>query len=128
MKVTVTKASDRRWLGWMKLGAKTGCHQIPDRSFYVRGYQFPVCARCTGVVLGYLTAISVFLKRGLFKKTSIAGCSIMLADWSLQRANIMKSTNLRRFISGIAGGFGIMSIQLAIIKGCIHKLRRVCRI
>ena len=126
MKVTVTKASDRRWMRWMKLGAKTGCHQIPDRSFYVRGYQFPVCARCTGAVLGYLIAIPVFIKHGLFRKTSITGCSIMLADWSLQRADIVKSTNLRRFISGIAGGFGIMSIQLAIIKGCIHKIKGCC--
>ncbi len=124
MNVTVTKASDRRWQRWMDLGAKTGCHQIPDRSFYAFGYQFPVCARCTGVVLGYLIAIPVFLRRGLFKITSFAGCTIMLTDWSLQRANILKSTNLRRLLSGIAGGFGIMSLQLAIIKCFTKKFKR----
>jgi uncharacterized membrane protein len=25
------------------------CHQLPDRSFFWGGQQFPVCARCTGL-------------------------------------------------------------------------------
>ncbi|MGG7175281.1 DUF2085 domain-containing protein [Clostridium neonatale] len=28
-----------------------GCHQLPDRSFFIRSYQFPICARCTGNVV-----------------------------------------------------------------------------
>jgi uncharacterized membrane protein len=28
------------------------CHQLPDRSFYWRDAQLPVCARCTGIYLG----------------------------------------------------------------------------
>jgi uncharacterized membrane protein len=28
------------------------CHQLPDRSFFVSGTQWPVCARCTGLYLG----------------------------------------------------------------------------
>jgi uncharacterized membrane protein len=27
------------------------CHQLPDRSFFVNGWQLPVCARCTGLYL-----------------------------------------------------------------------------
>ena len=27
------------------------CHQRPERSFFVDGHQFPVCARCTGLYL-----------------------------------------------------------------------------
>ena len=31
------------------------CHRKPERSFFWRGKQFPVCARCTGIHLGYLS-------------------------------------------------------------------------
>lgn len=125
MNITVTNAANKRWLKWMKLGAKTGCHQLPERSFSYKGYQFPVCARCTGVIIGYLIAIPVVMFTGFHKKTSIAGCTAMLADWSIQAAGIKESTNRRRFITGIVGGFGIMSIQLALIAGCYHKIKQL---
>jgi uncharacterized membrane protein len=28
------------------------CHQIPERSFHLAGFQLPVCARCLGIYLG----------------------------------------------------------------------------
>src|SRR3954470_13491308 len=28
------------------------CHQRPERSFFLRGHQLPVCARCTGLYAG----------------------------------------------------------------------------
>ena len=34
-----------------------GCHCRPDRSFFFRGRQFPVCARCTGMLLGFCVPI-----------------------------------------------------------------------
>ena len=33
----------------------TFCHRKPGRSFFWRGKQFPVCARCTGIHIGYLS-------------------------------------------------------------------------
>jgi uncharacterized membrane protein len=34
------------------------CHQLPERSFFWDGHQFPVCARCTGL---YLSAAVGFI-------------------------------------------------------------------
>ena len=44
----------------MEFGKKMGCHQIPERSFFFKGYQFPVCGRCTGVIIGEIVTIILF--------------------------------------------------------------------
>lgn len=36
------------------------CHQLPDRSFFFHEHQSPLCARCTGMYLGFLIGL-VFL-------------------------------------------------------------------
>ncbi|MHB8129786.1 MAG: DUF2085 domain-containing protein [Mobilitalea sp.] len=108
--------SDQCWLSWMKFGEKTGCHQRPNRSFFIKGYQMPVCARCTGVILGYLIAIPTFFLFGFSKVLSVGGSLVLLVDWLLQAMGVRKSTNKRRLLSGVLGGYGIMSLQLYIIK------------
>ena len=45
---------------FMKIGHTTGCHQMPERSFFWKEYQFPICARCTGLAVGYLIGIMLF--------------------------------------------------------------------
>ncbi len=32
------------------------CHQLPNRSLHIRGRQMPLCARCTGIVIGLIVA------------------------------------------------------------------------
>ena len=108
--------TDQRWFRLMKLGAKTGCHQRPDRSFYLGNYQMPVCARCSGVLLGYIIAIPVFFLFGFRLLFSVSGSLIMFLDWLLQERGIKESSNGRRLATGVLGGFGIMSLQLSIIK------------
>ena len=107
-----------RWIFLMELGAKTGCHQMPERSFSVKGYQFPVCARCCGVFIGYLLAPIAYVKIGfgVLKKFAIAGLVLMFIDWLLQAIHIKESTNVRRFLTGIAGGFGSMLVFLKLLS------------
>ena len=45
------------------IGNHSGCHQMPERSFFYKGKQFPVCARCTGVIIGQSVALII----GIFK-------------------------------------------------------------
>lgn len=124
MKDTTKEKSKQNscWLWWMMLGEKTGCHQLPERSFFIKGYQFPVCARCTGVLVGYLIAMPVFALKGICVTVSIMGTVIMFLDWMLQATGIKQSTNSRRFITGLLGGFGIMSVQLYLISKVINRV------
>ena len=64
-----------------EIGEASGCHRMPERSFFFKGYQFPVCARCTGVAIGQFIALVL----GLFKKViSITSFSLIaLLLWVL---------------------------------------------
>ena len=108
--------SDKIWFKLMNYGNKLGCHQLPKRSFFIKGYQFPICARCTGVIIGELVAIILLL---LSIKTNIfinfIFLSIMGIDWFIQFINILESTNLRRLITGFLGGFGLTYIYYHLI-------------
>lgn len=105
---------DKIWIWLMEFASRRwGCHQIPERSFFLFGYQFPICARCTGVLLGYV--FSIFLFRCVNFIFCIVLSSLMLLDWSVQYLNIKKSTNIRRFVTGICGGTGCMSFVIKLI-------------
>ena len=46
---------------FMHIGKYSGCHQMPERSFFINGMQFPLCARCTGILVGYLVGVLLFV-------------------------------------------------------------------
>lgn len=106
------------------LGNHSGCHQRPDRSFFYKGKQFPVCARCTGVFFGELLAVLLQIFRRPIKKlfTCIALLSVMGVDWSLQEVNIKESTNTRRLITGFLGGLGLVSGYFLIARKLYRQL------
>lgn len=108
----VTKA-ERRWMKLMELGRHLGCHQMPERSFFYHGYQFPVCARCTGVLLSSLPSLWCFLRHPLRLWQAAGLCAVMGVDWLIQRLGICPSTNKRRLWTGFLGGFGLWQIHLA---------------
>ncbi len=85
---------------------------MAERSFFFRGIQFPVCARCTGVFFASIAAVIMFF----VYRVSIFYCfvlsSIMLIDWLLQFKEILPSTNPRRLVTGLLGGYGVMTLQM----------------
>jgi len=87
------------------------CHKDPNRSFFWKGKQFPVCARCTGIHLGYLS-LFLFLFQLIYINWILSIVLILptLIDGLTQAYFNRESTNSIRFISGILAGLGIMSI------------------
>lgn len=106
------------------MGNNSGCHQMPERSFFYKGKQFPVCARCTGVAIGQVAAIIAFLFKVQIKALHcIVLLSIMGFDWFVQEINLVRSTNIRRLITGICGGFGLFSLYILILKKIIKYVK-----
>ena len=98
------------------IGKFSGCHQLPERSFFVKDYQFPICARCTGVLLGNIIGLVGAFVYILNWRTLVLGCSIMFLDWHLQFIRLVKSTNTRRLITGIIGGYSLTSIYMIVLQ------------
>jgi uncharacterized membrane protein len=112
----------------MRFGAMTGCHQLRERSFYFNNYQFPVCARCTGLLFGQAAGIISFL---LFTQYDIkllfmlAIISVVLLgiDGFGQLRKIWISTNLRRLITGIICGYFVTVFNINIIVMLVDVLK-----
>ena len=89
-----------------------GCHCRADRSFYFKGHQFPVCARCTGILTGWLTGIAACF----FIRVSLCWLVVMMLpliiDGTVQRLTRYESGNLRRFVTGSFFGYAAMSLFL----------------
>lgn len=93
------------WL-YVWLPRFTGCHRLPERSFKWRsGLPFPVCARCTGELIGMLVAAAT----GWLGQPPLWALFVMLlpliADGTIQRLTRYESTNLRRLITGLLFGY-----------------------
>lgn len=104
------------WISFMRIGGLSGCHQRYDRSFTFFGFQFPVCARCTGIYLGHIAAILLFiLKVKISIKVCILLVLIMVLDGTVQLLKIKKSTNIRRLVTGFFAGIGLIYLLKEVV-------------
>ena len=120
--VESVRRSDRLWISSMKFCRRiSGCHQMPERSFFFGEYQFPLCARCTGIVIGHVIGIivSVFCRVSLL---SLLLTIPLMIDGIMQELTSYESTNRRRLFTGILYGFGIMS---AFIRGVLTTIQMI---
>ena len=106
----------KTWAFFMRLGNRCGCHQREDRSFKIRGWQFPICSKCTGILVGQLLGILIYIFQ--FRIPIYISCIfllIMLLDWYIQYKKIRESTNIRRFITGTLAGIAQVAIFIEMI-------------
>lgn len=105
------KRNDKIWIELMEFGKRIGCHQMECRSFFFMKYQFPVCARCTGVILGEIVSVMLLLiSIKISFNSAVVLLLIMGFDWFIQYKNILESNNIRRLITGFFGGVGLTFI------------------
>jgi uncharacterized membrane protein len=97
------------------------CHRIPSRSFFYKGRQFPLCARCTGIYLGYLSL--PFFTVDLIQINLLFSILLILPtiiDGLTQAYCSRESNNVLRFVTGFISGVGQMSLCSIIGKSLGH--------
>lgn len=99
----------KRWLyKWLPI--IFGCHGRKERSFHYKGKQFPICARCTGELVGMVVSLfsCFFFRTSVF--TAILIMLPMVADGLIQMFTSYESNNRRRFITGFLFGYGLIML------------------
>ena len=108
---------DNIWIKSMELFCRYwGCHQMPERSFYFRGYQLPVCARCTGIIIGELSACVTAFFIDIPSYILFALLVPMVVDGLLQLKTQYVSTNSKRALTGVLFGYSLILLIVNIIK------------
>lgn len=97
---------------------------MPERSFFFHGYQFPLCARCTGIAIGYILGI-IFILLGIHLKMFLCVTFFLLcaADGTVQHYTSYTSTNIRRFILGLLCGISLMQFLYVLILAALNNLQ-----
>jgi uncharacterized membrane protein len=100
------------------------CHQIPERSFFIAGHKFAVCARCTGLYAGFTVATLAYpLVRSLqrtdtpARKWLFVAAAPMAIDFSLGFFGIWENTHASRFVTGaLLGSVAVFYIMPGLIE------------
>ncbi len=95
------------------------CHQIPERSFALLGYPFPVCHRCFGIYAGLF--LGCFFAYGLSSRILPARRFLILSVLAAMGFDVLapvvglwNNSAISRFSTGLA--FGIMT-SLLVVRG-----------
>lgn len=88
------------------------CHRKPERSFFIKGHQFPVCARCTGfyisLIIYFIYAYLFYVNYSLFLLIfAIILLIPAFVDGITQLYEYRLSNNKLRFLTGLIGGLGL---------------------
>jgi uncharacterized membrane protein len=99
------------------------CHQIPERSFFIAGHKFAVCARCTGLYAGFTVATVFYpLLRSLRqteappRKWLFLAAAPLAIDFALGFFGIWENTHSSRFATGaLLGSVSVLYVMPGLI-------------
>jgi uncharacterized membrane protein len=108
------------------------CHQLPERSLFAGGFQLPVCARDTGLYIGFAVALIVLVLLARGRRPSelprwpvllIIGLFVgaMAFDGVTSYAGLRTTTNDIRLITGLMTGWGLATLALPMVNGQLWR-------
>lgn len=108
------------------------CHQLPERSFFAGGFQLPVCARDTGIYLGF--AVGLLALRLIHRgerptepprwpvlALMAAFIAAMGYDGVTSYLGLRESTNDLRLVTGMLTGWALSGITVPMINGQLWR-------
>ena len=115
---------------WLSYGL---CHQLPVRSLFGGAYQVPVCARDTGIYIGFVASFAVIclLSRGRRPSGAppiwliafaLALISLMVVDGVTSYAGLRATTNETRLITGLFAGYGLALFIVPLLNGQLWRV------
>lgn len=97
-----------------------GCHAKPERSFHLCGKQFPICARCTGELVGMITGIPITVIWGYPSFIFVLLMMLpLILDGFLQKLTTYESNNFLRLITGILFGIAFIFVFIYFHCSCV---------
>jgi uncharacterized membrane protein len=116
------------------------CSQLSAHSFFVAGHQLPLCARCTGIYLGFLVGVGGMALLGklggcrwpprtvtavlLLSIAAMAGDGVNSLTSSLPEAvRAYEPTNMLRLITGIAAGTSLALLEVPLLNDVLWANR-----
>lgn len=98
-----------------------GCHCREDRTLYYKGNKFPICARCTGELVGIILACFMYH----FIKINLVWLLLimipMLLDGFIQLLTKYESNNSKRFITGLLFGISLSYLFIGSVINVYHS-------
>lgn len=98
---------------------------MPERSFFIGDYQFPLCARCTGIQIGRVIAVLLFPFVLIPLRIALTVLPLLLLplalDGLVQKYTSYESNNFKRVVTGILWGFSSVTLILTGIVYLIAK-------
>jgi uncharacterized membrane protein len=112
---------------WLGFGL---CHQLAERSFAPGGVQLPVCARDTGIYVGFAVCLAVIalLDRGQRRSSmppawllgiGAAALALMLWDGITSYLGLRETTNLLRLATGLGAGFALPLVLVPALNSAL---------
>ena len=105
------------------------CHQLVERSYFIDGFQMPLCARCLGLHLGFLISAAIILARrdprlsGLPSLRSLVALGLIMlpamADVVLSYTGIVDTDNSRRAVTGVLFGTALAFLLVPFIRSLL---------
>jgi uncharacterized membrane protein len=100
------------------------CHRKPERCFNMGGQPLPICARCTGILLGYLFIPAMLLiTPPLPWAVGMLAQLPMLIDGGTQSLGLRLSNNGVRVVTGLLSGWGLSVIVVAGARGLVELIK-----
>jgi len=124
---------DQSHTGWAYFLFRLLCHQKPERSFFLRGHQVPLCERCLALYFGIWLGGVIFVvsrrRSGISQPWApIAAWIPLLADAITQWLGFRESNAILRVWTGALAGIVLALFVLCRISNKMDQVERTVRI